>query len=238
MRFTGIRMHVYSATILACVWCHTSFAQPIATQRQDAYSYDIGTSGQAVDLLAQIIVETQMNGIPLGVIVEGDGLCKRAKLVVTTPFTITAFEKDIEQSVPGYAAVEDDGVMIVRPKQLSLDTRRLLELRIPQVSSHELKYSEFGIQMMIYIRAVLVPDQPSGYSSLSGREEIRLKPIHMQNASVMDIYNAAVKQRNKGVWMVSRVGPRWFQNPSTDPFILTAYPVEGSEEGSSFCSKK
>jgi len=140
--------------------------------------------------------------VPVGLVLTDNQLCtSKVNLTVQDEPAGNVFDA-LASQVPGYAWTTEHGVVLISPKELPQNTRRLLELAIPtfRTPSGTLVAQWFDLSMNV--RAVLKPYEGTAIDMLEPSGALKRAPISLQNATVKEILDVMVSQPPVGAWVL------------------------------------
>ena len=178
---------------------------------------------QTGETLTSIVRTGFANNIPVGIVLDGDSLC-RTNLPGSSEHThIAALIDQIQKYDPDYVAEARNQVLYVHPRSMKASTLNAFELKIPLFKTQATSAQDDGISLWMYTRAVLVPGQTSIFSGGMQKNGEMLPPFTLSDASVHDILDRLITLGQGGIWILYEVPADWLSNPATDPYNVFSY---------------
>lgn len=178
------------------------------------------SGNNALETLINVGVQ---NSIPLGLVLEGEGLCK-SQLNGKPGEDIADLIGDLGSQIPDYSAMLENGVLVVAPRKISAETQQSLNVTLPTFGIEEPEtMQKIGISLWFYIRAVLVPGQSSGFGGGVQRDDDLLLPFKLTDVTVEQVLNYLVTKGSGGLWAMPQVPNGWIANPAPMPYQLISY---------------
>jgi hypothetical protein len=173
--------------------------------------------------LSSIISLGFINKIPMGLVIEGDGLCAHQLDLPAIPFTARELISSIENQIPGYTADTQNGVLYVHPRSITSATRKALSLTLPTFTSPQGTFQDGSVALWMNIRALLVPKEGTGLVGGSAPDPEILQSFRVSNASVKRILDVLVTKGQGGLWTMRQVSSDWQANPRKIPYEVVGY---------------
>ena len=166
----------------------------------------------------QAFLTVAVNGkVPLGVILTDDSLCSTNVSLTVDDEPIGDALDALTKQVTGYAWTTDDGIILVSPKDLSENTKKLLELVVPTFTTYESTLASQRLSLWMDVRAVLKPDQGTAIDMLETPGVQKRNPISLQNATVKQILSVMISRPPIGAWVLFPV-PQHFNDAADGQF--------------------
>jgi hypothetical protein len=163
------------------------------------------------------------NELPLGIVIEGDSLCTHQLVSTGLESTVIDVVSKIDMQIPGYTGEIQDGVLLVHPKVMQSGTLGALNLTIPQFSTSKSSPDRMGVSLWMYIRAILVPTEGSGFVGGTRRATESVPSFQVSNATVRTILNIVATKGQGGLWALHEVPSDWLKRPNTIPYEIYEY---------------
>ena len=180
-------------------------------------------SWRAGNMLDSLLFMGEANKLPIGLVLEGDSLCKKSVPGSVAEVSVGALIEQIQREDLDYTAEIKDQKLYVHPKVIRASTLNALELKIPRFSVESESAEETGVHLWMSIRGILVPQETSMFSGGLQTNAETLPAINLTNTSVAGILNRTVKVGQRGVWLMYEVPPGWQGNPKTIPYKIFSY---------------
>jgi hypothetical protein len=178
--------------------------------------------------LQQILAIGRENHLPLGIVVPDRTLCSTRLTLSEREPSVQALLAEINQQFPTYRAELLDSTVNIEPRNLPAQDARLLDTRIDQFTSRSATHQGMGVHLWMFIRAVLVPGESTGFAGGSSTHAERLTGIHVEQQSVAQILNLIVRKGHGGLWAVRNLQPGWERSSPVLPYEIFAYSDEYS----------
>ncbi len=233
------RSHHVALALLVFLWSYIAIgnaqSQQVAMQVTKNASIKGWRSGDR--LFESLLAVGRLNRLPLGIVVEGDSLCRALpaddRRDVSNVFEL---ENEVERLSPDYIVEIRDGVLMVRPKGMSPAAQGLLDLTIPRFATRPSTVQEIGISLWMHMRAVLIPQEGSAFEGGMQRNAELLPPFEMNQSDVRSILNRVVKGGGGGLWVLQKIPSDWLTHPKSDPVDLFSYSGDSDTIGALKCS--
>jgi hypothetical protein len=178
---------------------------------------------QTGDILTSLIRAGFTNKIPLGIVLEGDSLCRNSVPGSGGGISIASLIGQVQGQDPDYIVEIRNKILYVHPRATKASTLDALELRIPRFTSEAASAQEIGISLWMFIRGVLVPQETSMFSGGLQRNAEKLPAFNLSNSSVHDILDRVITLGQGGAWVMYEVPADWQSNPRTKPYEILSY---------------
>jgi hypothetical protein len=201
-----------------------------ATKKQSApvTSSTVVDDWQTGETLTPLIRVGFKNKIALGIVLEGNSLCRNSVPGSSGGIRIGSLIDQVQKQSPDYVIEIRDRMLYVHPKSMTGSTLNTLDLRIPRFSSPIASAQQIGITLWMFIRGVLVPKETSMFTGGLQRNAETLPAIALSNASVRDILDKAITSGQGGVWVMYKVPADWQSDPKTKPYEILSYSGDQS----------
>jgi hypothetical protein len=173
--------------------------------------------------LSYLIEVGARNKLPLGIVIEGNSLCTNQLVTTGRESTVTDLVSKVDMQIPGYTGEIQDGVLFIHPRVMKSATLSTLNLIIPVFATSTSSFDQVGVRLWIYIRAILVPKEGSGFTGGVRSATDSVSPFEVSNATVRTILDMIATKGQGGLWAIHEVPPDWLERPSTIPFEIYGY---------------
>ncbi len=185
--------------------------------------------------LSAILRLGNLSEVPLGVILADESLCTDKIEVEAPKESFTLLMHKIIGQTPGYQWLVQDGVAIIEPKSMPVDTVNLLELVIPRYAAPESTLQALAAFLRTDVLGVLRPNRGSIADILSSSSEVRTGPIEMRHATVQQILNRMVREGHGGAWVLLPT-PKDYSAAADRQFVqVVSYPDSEGRIGRTSC---
>jgi hypothetical protein len=185
---------------------------------------------QTGSMLTSLLRAGYTNKIPLGIVLEGDSLCRNSVPGSGEGIRIDLLIEQIQRQDPDYTAEIRNRILYVHPRTIKASTLNIFDLQLPGFSADPQSTQEVGITLMMWIQGVLFPGQTTMYSGGIQADAERLSAIHLSRpVSVHDVLDHVITSGQGGFWVMHEVPPDWPSNPKTIPYDLLSY--SGDQRG-------
>jgi len=139
--------------------------------------------------------------IPLGIVISDDGACK-------TPLKFQAEHesaKDVLDHLAkaiGYAWTFQNGVVVIHPREMSLEASQLLNTVIPRYAAPEAKLDAQRRFLWMDVRAVLRPGEGTIVNYATTSTDELLPAVDLHNIRLLDALNRTVSVKSGGEWIL------------------------------------
>jgi len=167
------------------------------------------------------------NRIPIGIIVDSTHrLCRRTMNGGRRRETLTQFVSDINLSIPGYKAQFDGAVLNVYPTDIEVPTESLLKLRIPEFRSGPDSHQGLGVNLWMFIRAMIAPGEGTAFVGASSTSRETVNAIETKNQRVDTILNAIIVKGSGGAWVLQSAMVKDLSPKTLRPYEVLGYSGE------------
>jgi hypothetical protein len=178
---------------------------------------------EAGSTLTSLIRAGFTNKMAIGIVLEGDSLCRSSVLGSSKGIHIGSLIDQVQKQNPNYVVEIRPQTLYVHPKTMTASTLAVLQLPIPQFSAKSGSAQQIGITLWMFIRGVLVPKETSMFTGGLQRNAEILPAVNLSNASVHDILDHIVSLGQGGGWIMYEVPADWHSDPKTLPYELFSY---------------
>jgi len=178
---------------------------------------------QSGSLLSSLVQLGWNNRMPLGIVIEGDGLCKAQVSDNKATISVDQLIRQITILDPNYVAEIEHNTLYVHPRVMSSSTVDALNIELSRFTTEASSAQDIGISLWMYIRALLVPQEGSAFSGGTQHGSETLPPINVSNRSVHQILDFIVTMGQGGFWVMQEVPAQWQSNPKNIPYNIFSY---------------
>jgi hypothetical protein len=190
---------------------------------------------QTGEILSSLLRAGFINKIPIGIVLEGDSLCRTSVPGSGEGIRINALIDQIKMQDPDYTAEVRNQTLYVHPRTMKSSTLNALELQLPGFTSEPNNAQEIGITLWMWIRGVLAPGETSMFAGGIQNNTETLPAFHLSKpVSVQDVLDHVISLGQGGIWAMHEVPPEWQSNPKTKPYEILSY---SGDQGSANVTK-
>jgi hypothetical protein len=183
----------------ALAFCVITMAATQAGSRSgDLFNVDM----QDVNSLQGILRFGTENHVPVGIILNSQvSLCNSSRKVSLKSASIGSV-MDTLLVASEYVWSIDDGVLMVRPRNLPESSSYVLNLKFERFTGMKSTIQGLGIILNGYIYGKLRPTEGYAGDILQSPDSEQVGPLDLSNATVTQIANHIVSLDGKGVWVL------------------------------------
>jgi len=178
--------------------------------------------------LQQIVAIGRENHLPLGIVAPDRILCSTPLIFSERAPSVQTLLAEINQQIPTYRADLVDNTVNVEPRSLPTQDARLLDTQIGQFTSRPDTHQGMGVNLWMFVRAVLVSGESTGFAGGSSTRAEKLTGIHVEQLSVAQILNLIARKGHGGLWAVKSLQPGWEKSSPSLPYEILSYCDEHS----------
>lgn len=218
----------------ACYLCVLMMAYPMQglsdkgeSSRKLTQESIITVTNRGQSAFETLIATVVDNRIPFGIVVDDRHyICQEHIGGTGRMESMTQFVNDLVSSMPTYTITFASGVLNVIPKKLNPPAERLLRINIPQFQSEADSHQGLGVNLWMYIRAVIAPKEGTFYAGASSTARETVNGIEVQNQDVRSILNTIVSKGNGGIWILKSDAIKDLSVSTPRPYELKGYVGE------------
>jgi hypothetical protein len=185
----------------------------------------------------QALIElSRTENAPLGVVVDGDQLCKTRVSYSGNNVPLSFIVESIVSQVPGYSWKHDrdSAVLLVTPISVRPATEQFLNTVDEQYGPMKANLQTLALTLWVHIRYVLYPDKGMA-GSILGSANDRVFEVDVRHGSVQQILNR-IAALTKGTWVL-RPLPTTLANLGGElPFAIFSSFGQVGSSSSELCS--
>lgn len=197
-----------------------------STINQRSFSADtrITTSGADSQVaLSRLLAIAVNNRLPFGIVIADDTLCTRRLRDTRPEITISDVISDIDTQIPGYSAELRDGVIDIYPHEMTSSTKHFLDIEIPRLSSQTDIHRGLGVNLWMFIRAVLLPQEGTAFVGGSDTGEETVPGFSISHATVRSLLNHISTTGHGAVWLLYSLPSDFRSYISKPPYKIYGY---------------
>jgi len=175
---------------------------------------------------------SRSESVPLGIVVDGDRLCKTQVSYSGSNVPLSFVVKSIVGQVPGYSweRGQDSPVLLVTPVSVRPATEQFLNIVDHRYGPMKANLQTLALTLWVHIRYVLYPDQGTAGSILSSKDDREFE-LEARDATVRQILDRMAALA-KGTWVLRPLPPTLAKLAGDLPFaIFSSFGQVGSDLG-------
>lgn len=164
------------------------------------------------------------NKLPLGLVIDGKHrLCTYLAVGGQRKLKLADFINQIDTEIPGYKASFQDGTLNVFPEELSGPVTNLLKLRVPEFHSGPDTHQGLGVNLWMFIRALIAPGEGTGFVGGSSTTRETISGMTVRAESVKTILNSIVEKGGGGAWVLHSSAVKDLSPSTPKPYDVYGY---------------
>lgn len=215
----------------------TSSPKPALHAAQITETTSVKAWPSSDNFLSSLLQIGSANKIPLGIVIEGDALCKTKPDTSDSGIIVRDLISQLERQIPDYTGEVSNDTLFIHPKVMQASTLDALALNIPSFEATSATAQSDGVHLSMYIRFTLDPDSGFGFGGGMQRDAESLPPITMTDSSVQQILDRIVTSGQGAVWALHKVPADWQTNAKTVSFDVVSYSGDQNYLRTIHCSE-
>lgn len=167
------------------------------------------------------------NQIPLGIVIDQNHrICQFPIDRGTRTMKLSEFVEEFNSKLPGYRAVLQSGILNIYPTELALPTKKLLDLKIPEFHSGPDSHQGLGVNLWMFIRAVIAPSEGSAFVGGDSTTRETVSGIQLNGQTVSAILNHIVDKGGGAAWVLHSSVIKGLSPATKQPYEIYGYSGE------------
>lgn len=176
--------------------------------------------------LSRLLAIGISNRLPFGIVIADDKLCTSRLRDTRSEMTISDLMSDIDTQIVGYHAELRDGVIDIYPHEMTSSTKQFLDIEIPRFSSQADTHRGLGVNLWMFIRAVLVPQEGTAFVGGSDTGEEMVPGFSISHATVRSLLNHISTTGHGAIWVLYSLPSDSRSYISKPPYKIYGYAAD------------